>query len=215
MKTLKLTVLLATMLIMNGCNKQKDETFPFYQHLLWISFQDATGSDLVTGIGFDYWVTNSNGLIITGGEDEPGGTVKSELFSVEYVYEDGIPNPWKPEPKPGVIYVENHPEIGLRKGKYYSKEFPMNVNYDYLMFDTKSLRDERFPFAEKIIIRLKCSYIFGDDEVHDIITWWKPYIYENRDSSIYGVCYRIEFGGKEFLVEIFENAAVATIILDK
>jgi len=57
--------------------------------------------------------------------------------------------------------------------------------------------------------------LLGDNKAHDIVTWWKSYKCENGDSSIYGACYHIEFGGKEIPVEIFENATVATIVLDR
>jgi len=227
MKTLKLTVLLlATVLIMNGCSNKENLICclnPFYQHLIWLSFQDASGNDLVKGIGFDTWNSEIGGLV-TGKEGDGGGPVKREFYTLEYVYEDGIPNPWKPEPKPWVIYDVRYPEIALHE--IMPSEFNANPNYNYLWFETSSYKFTGGPeallyghkiedcdFAEKIIFRLTCPYLFGNDEAHDIITWW-----ELKKGIRNPLCYRIEFDGKKITEIVYakdSSFSLATIVLDR
>ena len=235
MKTLKFTILLLCMLIINCCTKKNEDEStqkvrdyiflddiltPFgydgrgddsYHHKLLLNFKCAFGNDLVKEIEFlaldqdAFYAVESttwnffghplDDMIITGEEADNGGEVKSELYTLEYVFEDGIPSPW--EPSGGCdITIPEPPKMSLRKGKPFSKIYSdLNDNYDYLYFKTKSYRTSYFPFAEKIIIKLKCTYVFGDDEEHEIITWWKPY---PEKSTVATSCYRIEFNGKEY-----------------
>ena len=199
MKTLKFTVLILTMLTLNGCNKDEGSSkgeIGNYQHMLWLSFQDASGNDLIEGSEF-----------ISTKDVKLHDTIPPEYYTLEYVYEKGIPNPWKPDHNPNAIYNVRYPRLYLAE---MIPQLPLNHNYNYLWFDAKSVYPDYF--AEKIIFRLACPYIFGDNEAHDIVTWWERYKYANGDSSIYGVCYRIEYDDKEFTVE---ERLVATIIVDR
>ncbi|MDR2911434.1 MAG: hypothetical protein LBV47_08775 [Bacteroidales bacterium] len=226
-------------------------TVPFFQHRLWLSFKDASGNDLTKGIGlFDVWVPGSKDSPFfigdyywtTGNEEEYiEGLIKPELYTLDIIFEDGIPNPLKPEPAPIIngypAYVLNNPNprlnISLKKGssiKMHSNSTDLlpgvNPDCNYLYFDFKSYKiyglpsallygipAKEIPFTEKIILRLTCPYLFGDNEAHDIVTWWEPYIYENGEESIYAVCYRIEFEGKEITLD-GQHYDVPTIILD-
>ena len=230
MKTLKFTILLLCMLIINSCTKKNEDEstqkiipevtkqesneeskenpehiivdiYPFYQHSLYLNFQDASGNDLLEGSEF-IWDSEF-------GMRDP---VKPEFYTLDIIFEDGIPNPWKPEPKPYVIYDVNYPRLYLAK-----TITPLESLEKSLWFETQSYKFTGFAeallygwdieycdFAEKIIFRLTCPYIFGDNEAHDIVTWWELHEY-------YTECYRVEYGGKEFPVE----ESVATIILDR
>lgn len=229
MKTaLKFTVLFLTMLIINSCGKDEikntDEIpiteestkseeqegggmiiggiYPFYQHLLFINFQDVSGNDLVEGSEF-----------IWNSEYGMRDVVKPEFYTLDIIFEAGIPNPWKPEPNPNIIYDERYPRIYLTK-----KIMPFESLEKSLWFETQSVKIAGVPeallygtetkkaaFAEKIIFRLTCRYLFGDNEAHDIITWW-----ELKEGG-YPVCYRLEFEDNEFQVD----EQVTTIILDR
>ena len=72
----------------------------------------------------------------------------------------------------------------------------------------------RQPIEKKVTLKLKCSYLFGDDEVHDIVTWWKP-----QKGTRNSLCYRIEFGGKEYTdidhVKTDLYHSIATVVLDR
>ena len=198
MKTLNYYLsLLLIMLVTVSCGKNENAegVVAFRQHMFWLSFQDISGNDLLKG-SESVWQT---------------GKIKPEFYTLEYIFEEGVCNPYNLVSNANVIYDEFYPRVGF---DVTPPILPVNINYKYLWFDIKS--DIEFgDFAEKIICRLTCPYLFGNNEAHDIVTWWKPYIYENGESSIYAVCYRVEFGGKEITIDVFENAAVATIVLDK
>ena len=228
MKTLKLTVLLlSSMLIINSCtdaieksvpeakesiketlevleqeNLNDGDWFPFYQHMLWLSFQDTQGNDLVKGLEYFY----SDNEVLPG------------LYNLAFIYPEGIENPWNPKPQSGVIYHERTPKLYLHTTPYV----PVydDSNYSYLWFYTQSPRHRKdssgkvvdATCAEKIIFRFICPHLFGDNEAHDIITWWKPYVYETGEAGAMTICYRMELNGKEFTVT---DGHVATVVLDK
>ena len=248
MKTLKFTFLLLFMLMINSCTNKDEGTpqlmknwgvNPFYQHMVWLSFQDAFGNDLLEGLGFDIREDSGQREFVTGtgerltwddGETfiyNPvtkefsivkleclGGAVKPEFYTLDIVFEYGILNPWKPVNTFYVTY-DSYPKITLSSIGEWSS-FKAISDYFYLMFEASSYKYADFveallygqstkdcEFAEKITFRLTCPYIFGDNEAHDIVTWWELHEY-------YTTCYRIEYGGKELSVE----EGVATIILD-
>ena len=223
--TIKLVAML-TVAVAMSCNSALESEEPIapsglpatsYIHILYLSFQDASGNDLVKGIEFNAW-DRINGVEITGREEDMGGAVKPELYSLEYVYEDRNQDPSKQR------HSGNHPITALNKGVGLNEAYPeVNSAYDYLQFYTHSTnslyyeifegRNVKVPFAENITIKLKCHYLFGDNVVHEIVTLWeKPTI------GVYSKCYRIKFGGKEFTEIIYENYnqySIATVILEK
>ena len=91
----------------------------------------------------------------------------------------------------------------------------LDDGYHYLTLN--ALVDENstfFPFEKKIVFRFKDSSMFGDNEEHEIVTWWKP----ENDTELgkrNPICYIVEYGGKEFSVNKVSNVNFATIILGK
>ena len=224
MKTLKLTVLVLTMLMINSCNKNKVESpqgaevieqedknvidgvgiHPFYQHALWLGFQDAQGNDLVEQAVFEL-IDSETGKVIDFSLSKFNGT-KPELYTLDVIFEEGIPNEWKPAPNPFAIYDVRYPRFFFSKEWWIGLEELSNAENNYLWFTTHSFRNAKF--AEKIILRLTCPSLFGDNKAHDIVTWWK--LEEGLGSPL---CYRVEYGGKEFSVN--EQSQSVTIILDR
>ena len=204
MKTTKFTVLLLSILIINCCTDKEEVEIevPFLYGSNWsfkgagpacnqpllLSFQNASGNDLVKGIGF--WVDGSNGITITGRKNDAWGRVKEKLYTMS-IYEDSYDDYYSCP-------------LGLRKGKPFLKKYPeLNGNYDYLYFQAISMNiNEEHLFNEKATFQLSCPYIFGDNEVHNIVTWWKPEKIadawlEHRFYELAPSCYRIEIDGKE------------------
>ena len=222
MKALKFTVLLYLVITYTSC---KDTKFldccidiDGYDHNMYLSFQDSSGNDLVKGIGF-YARDSEIGEYVTGKEEDESGWVNNDLFYLEYVYPDEIQNIWKSER--GSVY--DYPkEIYLVKGKKVAETYPEFGNYDRLffttgspkMYHTSSGKFIEVPFAEKIIFRFTCPYVFGDNKAHDIVTWWKPH--DNKNASR-ALCYQIEFEGKEYTPITYNSSAIsfATIILNR
>ena len=188
MKTLKISVLLLTTLIINSCTDKGDCigcNAPHYQHLLWLSFQDESGNDLLEGSEF-VWSSNY-GMADTG---------KPEFYALDIFHEDRI-----------IVPGDYYSRLYLAKGWLSPPKDYATPDYNYLWFDTYSSRIVDEYFAKKVTLRLACPYLFGDNETHDIVTWWEPIIGTTR-----ATCYRIEYGGKEFPVS---EESIATIILDR
>jgi len=227
MKTLKFTVLVLTILIMNSCNDKSkikevenlqttteqennkgQETpivglYPFYQHALWLGFKDAAGNDLIEKTVFEL-IDSETGKVIDFSLSKFHGT-KPELYTLDVIFEAGIPNEWKPAPNPFAIYDVRYPRF------FFSKEWqPEQLHHtenNYLWFSTHSYRNSKF--AEKIILRLTCPSLFGDNEAHDIVTWWELLPLDSE--PYYTMCSRVEYGCKEFPVS---EQQITTIILD-
>ena len=207
MKSIKLMVLLAVVVAVS-C-KKNDETYNIgyreYQYYLYLSFQNASGNDLVKGIGFQPYGNYT--------EDESnGGIVKSDLYTLEVIF----PNHWQSKSfGHGFSFV---------KGKALKEAYPelKYGNYDYLSFMVSGFAVQygygivvRIPFAEKITFKLKCSYIFGDEVEHEMVTWWKEKNKEEEERYPAALCYRIELGGKEFTEIDYSNdeyVSMATVV---
>jgi hypothetical protein len=231
------------MLLFNSCNdndKQEDIPIvginPFYGYSISISFIDASGNDLVKGLE-----VYEQGTIVerrwengtSGGELDISGRVKRELYTLETVFPDGIPDPSKPQSNPYAILEIPFPTL------YYS---PIYLNYataetmdDYNYFLMGASSYKRYDFPEKIIIRFTCPHVFGDNEAHDIVTYWKLHVdkiyvdkqlwidlnnprYKVGDyiENIYPKCSRLEYGGKEFIINSDPYyGQYATIVLDR
>ena len=162
MKSFKLFVLLALSFIFFSCKREKDACAdPYYDHYLWLSFQDEAGNDLVKGIGI-----YDPDAVIT--DETVVGLVQRDLYTLDIIFEEGVPNMWKLIPQPWFESDTKYPEVAFSKGK--SDETIVKSDYDLLVFRTQSYReyflidppyaDTHPPFAEKIIFRLSCPYLF-------------------------------------------------------
>jgi len=234
MKTLKLIAWLLIMLIVNSCTnnyeidiENEEDIIPvdggapnYYVHKLVLGFQDDSGNDLLKEL--------YNAMQC---DDNYAGKVKPELYTLEIDFEDGIFNMFKPEPAPLINGVPayildiHYPEMSIWKGKYDIIFPELNDDYCYLRFNFPGSRTdhngvpegkEKMPFSEKITFTLNCHYLFGNNATHEIVTWWKPN--EERALSNETICYRIEFGGREF-TEINHSSetsySMATVVLDR
>ena len=197
MKVLKLIGLLFMVVVCASCEKPAPD--PIYTRYLCLSFRDVSGNDLVNGIGFEVW---RDGGYVTGGEDDTGGIIKPELYTLFFICEDKNAN--------RLNYMSPNPIMALQKSGSIEVPHPYMNNYDYLTFDI--ITEKSKPFVEKITLKLKCSYLFGDNEVHDIVTWWER-------QSKGDLCYHIEYGGKEYTeidhVKLYPYPSIAMIVLDR
>ncbi|MDR2910310.1 MAG: hypothetical protein LBV47_02945 [Bacteroidales bacterium] len=232
MKTIyKLMIL--SMLILYGCAGGEEETFREARgdYMVFLAVTDTSGNDLTKGIGIEVAMYDPNSSYINGEywitgneEDYTEGRINPELFTLDILI-DGV-NPRKPEPAPLVngrpAYVLDEqppPSIRLYNGSFFKKVFRndlspsviINPDYNYLMFRTAI---SIYKMPEKIVFRLTCPYLFGDNEAHDIITWLEPYKWENGETGYLAVCYRMEFEGKELTVD-GQHCEPLTIILDR
>jgi len=118
--------------------------------------------------------------------------VKPDFYTLEVVSEPLVPN-YSLYPYPSLeVYI------------YY--------NHYYLLLRTSSNRN--YKPASKLIFKLKCPHIFGDDNVHEVVTYWKA---GNKPTKS-RICYLIELEGKEFTqitYEEYKQLSRATIVLDR
>jgi len=189
-------------IIMYGCNKDK-YTMP-YDYFLYLSILDASGNNLAKGIDCYVWDSEEGKRSELVSND--GGVVKPDLYTLEVVFPEPCMDTYHPQPLPGVYSYDEHvPELAVHK-----------IDDDYFLYlRTNSNYEESACSkpAEMLIFKLKCSYIFDDDVVHEIVTYWK----EGNKPTHSRLCYRIELDGKETTEEIVyeyhNQTSRATIIL--
>ena len=204
MKSIKLLILLVVVATVS-CDEfvETDNDVFAYYHLLYLSIKDASGNDLVKGIGLESWRGETE-------EEATGGIVMPDLYTLEYIF----PNHWQSQS------FGHYSRFSFINGKVFKEANPelKHDDYDLLQFYvyTHSVHYGygivvKVPFAEKVTFKLKCPYIFGNDTEHEIVTWWK----RSEKSSNAALCYRIELGGKEFTKITYspnEDISCATVI---
>lgn len=141
-------------------------------------------------------------MLLLSFQDELG----NDLLDVsELVLNKEVSGETKPE-----LYIYN---LNADHRLYY-KALKLLSNSDYYYLSCSVLIDLGTKFSENIIFRHKDLSLFGDNKEHDIVTWWKPKD-DTEQGAQFPICYRVEYGGKEFSVEKFSNVNIATIILDR
>jgi hypothetical protein len=148
---------------------------------LGLSFQDASGNDLVKGIGLEEW---GGGTSI---EDAKWGTVNRDLYVLDIMVSiscKGIPE------RPGVVRDVSRPALIMARE---------NDGYCYLI-NSFNVVVKYCPEEKILTYKLKCPDVFGDEAVYEFVTYWdipkKNYAYTHER---YAKCYRIEFEGNEII----------------
>jgi len=197
MKRSFIFLLLISLFIFYHCTKEIESgdnvlynACPFYTYdLLRISFINSSGNDLIKGIEYDWFRSDS-----IPEQEATGGEIKRDLYSLEFIYPDTLMDPFKPNMY--IIYTPNddycRPKLGLMKmpetGIYC-------LGFNLISFDGSLWQEDLLPPADKISIKLKCPYIFGDDIVHEIDTYWEPC--KDLLGGKWNKHVRIDFDGKE------------------
>jgi len=120
---------------------------------------------------------------------------------LEIVFPDPCMDVYHPQPLPGVSFDEHVPTLAVH---------PIDDDY-FLLLNTGSPFNKNCPNpAETLIFKLKCPYMFGDDAVHDIVTYWK----EGNKPTNSRLCYRVELDGnstEEFIYEDHNQISRGTL----
>ena len=191
MRTLKVMALFALMLNFSSCDllfsHHEPESVSYY---LDLSFQDVSGNDLVKGIELN----------------ASSGPVKDSLFTLDIIVSEPCKN-WDNKiyntpARPGFEPDVNRPGLGMVKYNSY-----------YYLTNGFYLPVNDCPEEKILTYKLKCPYVFGDDAVHEFVTYWDiPKDKTNHSAK----CYRIEFEGNEITptpMDKYEQSYTATIIL--
>ena len=177
-------VTFVVLVILCSCTTDKGPSLPFFHYILRLSILDASGNDLVKGIVCNAWDSEKGQMSEL---DSDFGSVKPDLYKLEVVF----PEPWMDvyhrTPTPGAILDRIVPTLAVH----------IIDDYYYLYLETSSDRyddKERSRAAEMLTFKLTCPYIFGNNAIHEIVTYWK----EGNKPTNSRVCYRIEIGGNTF-----------------
>jgi len=198
MKHLKLIILLAAIAVSctNTTNDELQKIIDgkqdsYYMHFLFLSFQDNYGNDLVKGIEFNLMQPNA-------------GPVTPNTYTLNALFPDGTPKP------------PIHDIMGFNDGKLFEDGFS---RLSFSNSSYKEIYDARgnlvkYPFVENITYKLKCPYIFGDDEEHDIVTWWELKAQNDIGAQECALCCRIEFDGKIYTaINYLSNKNISEVTL--
>jgi len=181
MRTLKLLSFLFLVTVCSSCIKMAADAGPNYSHFLSLSVKNVSGVDLVKELG----------LHVSNSDYEPPimptfNAINPDLYTLKAVY---------PDIKMDPVWNHHNTSGAIIPGPYtYKLEYEIKDDCYYLVFHPRNsfgYRDKTPP-APMITYKLSCPQIFGDDEEHEIITYWKPI------DKRYQSCYRIEYNGKEF-----------------
>lgn len=139
-------------------------------YMIALCFQDALGNNVSEGIGTEELRT---GASIKNANE---GTVNPDLYSLDIVSD---PDDYT------TLY-------GFSLGMIKSDKLGTCLTNYYCRFrENNNVR--------KLTYKLQCPYIFGDEETHELVTYWE------LSKNTYAKCYRIEFGGQEIIPQAFEN----------
>jgi hypothetical protein len=194
MKPLKTAALLTFVIIsFSSCDYvfglfYRDSSPEFVTYNLALSFQDASGNDLVKGIGLEEWWAG------TSIENAQRGTVNRDLYVLDIIVSIPCEN-WDNDiynvpARIGFVPSVNRPALIMARE---------NDGYCYLT-NNFHLPVEGCPEEKILTYKLKCPDVFGEEAVYEFVTYWdipkKEHAY-TRDR--FAKCYRIEFEGNEII----------------
>lgn len=207
MKVLKVIAFVGLIFInFSSCDLFSDHEPEFVVYNLGLSFRDASDNDLVKGIELDEWAYSNEVAM----KDAPWGVVKRDLYVLDIVI--AIPcKHWNNETyntadRAGVAYDANRPILGMKM--YNDRSYYLTNNFRLPVNDC--------PEEKILTYKLKCPYLFGDEMIHEFVTYWD--IPKGKsENQHFAKCYRIEFEGNEVApgsLDKYELANTANIILD-
>ena len=201
MKMLKLSGLLALMIIMCSC--PATDPYKYVNYCLWLIFQDTSGNDLVKGIEMKaWWPSNAS-----PDENYYGGEVTDSLYTLATTFSEPCDR-WGGVIRKGGGLLPDENGIGLGKIRY--KDYHVAI----LGF---SFPIGQCPEIKNLTYHLKCPYIFGDDEIHEFVTYWEIPRIGSKD-QVSAKCYNMEFDDKVITGITYidsDKISFIKIILDK
>ena len=147
----------------------------FISYPLAMRFLDSSNNDLAEGIGLES-EESSNGNI-------EWGIVKHNLYNLEVVASP---------PCEDVIasinshYIPDYPRLEMKKLD----------GHNYFLFGY-SLGVNECSNEKVLTYKIKCPYIFGNEEVHEFVTYWE--IPKIKKGFTDAKCVRVELAGKTFI----------------
>ena len=186
-----LSLLFLSVICLSSCNRlfgHKDPVYYYTVYDLAVSFQDASGGDLVKDIGLK---EVQSGV--------PAGATKEEDIASDQYQLDiivGIPCwNWSNDTYSTFSEPTTAPfDVKRPKLELY------NHDNRYYLYNHFKLPVDDCPEENKLTYKLKCPHVFGDGEVHDWVTYWDVPA-ERLTTDARAKCLRIEFDGEEIIPE--------------
>lgn len=206
MRLLKLTgVLLFLVILCTTCDKPGGAINPLYMYNLYLSVQDASGTDLLKEVD---WKSHQSDL--SEEENRENSGKNKQLYELEIIFPEWIPGASVSSEtfKPGI--TSDGDGYSLQIGEYGSY---FGVDGLFMEFYPKMTFIDFLP-ADVIIYKLSFPTLFGDTEQHEIVSYWE----EAKTHEGHRICYRLEFDGKECEQIIYEDSSsisFATVVLDR
>lgn len=201
LKILSVWTLVIILFSSSYCVSNHDPEFVVYN--LGLSFQDVSGKDLVKGIGLEEWSAG------TSMEGATWGSVNADLYVLDIIFSEPCEN-WDNKiynspARPGFIPDVNRPKFLM---DIYNGNCHLTNSFAYPADDC--------PEQKMLTYKLKIPYVFGDEAVHELVTYWDI---PNKKSSLnsYAKCNRIVFEGNEIIPQALTDKYgnyVAKIVLN-
>jgi hypothetical protein len=216
MRPIKIFSLLMLTFVISTCSNEERKDFkkggiyPNIEHFLLLSFQDTSGNNLVEGIG----VVNS--------ECSPDSTwcnVQPDLYSLEVIYPESAFDIFKYHLENNYFYPSSGCKLSCLNDIFptltvFNTRNSKNIlEGDNLAIYVLSFRPDN---VEMLTYMLSCPYIFGDDKVHEIVSYWRTP--EDSMNDRCRACYRVVIDGKEFTELAYDNLeqnSLVSITLEK
>ena len=179
MKMLKLFGLLALIIInsFSSCGLFGHEPKSVFYSLVW-SFRDASGNDLVKGIGYESSIVDPDSYVLD----------------------------FASKPCDYAIVDERVPGFGMG---WYNGYYCLTTSYSMLEGDCEE---------KMLTYKLQCPYVFGDDVVHEIVTYWENTKFGSDGLFTRAICNCVELDGRVIPVSQEKgyrgNYSMVTIILE-
>lgn len=143
------------------------------QYDMILCFQDASGSNVSEGIDAFVNITNE-------------GTVNPDIYSLDIILQDY-------DTGESLSGSHGYPAVytsSLKTIEYKKLGTCIRISFSQ---DSENNKVRRFTY------QLKCPYIFGDKEMHELVTYW------TLKDNHYAECNRIEFEGQEIVPEYIKD----------
>ena len=152
-------------------------------------FQDAEGNNLAEGIDLEDWIPAN-----LPKEQATSGQVASyyKLDIILSKQSDKFDNTT-------YKYIRNYahtgPILNTDTDVNYPKLTYRKINGCVFIGNSFLLYTGLVEPQDKLTYQITCPYIFGDDEVHTITTYWKE-LGDKIQNTYFGECYKVEFDGQ-------------------
>lgn len=187
MKVLKMLILfVGLIMILSSCRFAAEEPDSVVYNLA-LNFQDASGKDLGKGIDLEEWWPTT-----TSKENAQNGSVNPDLYVLDIILSEPCEN-WDNDiyntpGRPGYSPTVNRPKLLM---EIYNGDCYLTNSFGFWV--------NLCPEERILTYKLKIPSVFGDEETHELITYWNIPNSKATVGQYFAECYLIEFDGNEII----------------